>query len=590
LKLSFVKYLIFAIVVLAPTILLWNLDAQFYYDWHNHSWFIGYTGEYIRQHGFPPQVYSADQVVGLPQPIFYGWLFFPLLGGIASITGAAIALRIAIVVGFAVQFWAIYVAGRTLGASVARSTIVGALITWAIYPLTNLYNRAAIPEFFAILALTTAVAFGIAAAVAPTRRARACGWLAVIAGVFAAGTHPPTALVGGAFVALLLIAAALGCAVARKWRRDLAITAGIAALLGVGALSPWLYANIRLRDDLYIVSKWHKLSFFPDRSDNLAGRFMPFPYDGETLRRHGDISTPFAEAQISMPLLLLAAWNLAAVYRRRQSRTNGVDGASAGADGFERLQRWVAVLAFGWFAFATALSLSPSFAALFSVFAPYVQFAARLVGHANIALLLLVLVTQSAAPKTRSTTLVYAIAGVVALGGLAMKLNHAAFVRELAAEPRYAWRGDRSDLVAHGQMDAAKDYAALKSVPQLPADVVDQAVQVNFPVGRNGDAFGQVGVAEVDLAKPAWVATNAVVFPWASVLVDGTQPQRTDMAAIQHRVAYRLPAGHHRFEWVWHPDATWLRLRIVAAFSAALLVLGAGMLCVRARIDFRSQI
>ena len=76
-----------------PLVLLGDLGANFYYDWHNHQWFVGYFGEYFRQHGAMPQVLNAAQITAMPQPIFYGWLFYPTLGFVSAVTGAALALR-----------------------------------------------------------------------------------------------------------------------------------------------------------------------------------------------------------------------------------------------------------------------------------------------------------------------------------------------------------------------------------------------------------------------------------------------------------------------------------------------------------------
>ena len=38
------------------------------------------------------------------------------------------------------------------------SICIAVMMTWAIYPLTNLYNRSAIPEFFAVAFLTCSLA------------------------------------------------------------------------------------------------------------------------------------------------------------------------------------------------------------------------------------------------------------------------------------------------------------------------------------------------------------------------------------------------------------------------------------------------
>src|ERR1019366_6421493 len=93
----------YAASVVVPLVLLLDLSANFAEDWSNHVWMIGYYGDYFRQHGDLPSVVNLPPAVGVAPPVFYAWLFYPLLGVVAAVAGAALALRLAIFGMVAIQ-------------------------------------------------------------------------------------------------------------------------------------------------------------------------------------------------------------------------------------------------------------------------------------------------------------------------------------------------------------------------------------------------------------------------------------------------------------------------------------------------------
>ena len=193
-------------VCLLPCWLLFEPGANFYYDWHNHQWLVGYFGEHFRTHLCRPEVLNAAGAVAMPQPVFYGFLLYPGLGVLSALLGASLAIRVGIALTLASQFFAVYLAGRSMLAHRGVSLVTAAAVTWSVHSLTNLYNRAALTEFFAVAFLNIAVAMGVAA-LAPTTSERgrlAGGWLAIVFAVLTVGSHPPTALVGVGLIAMLV--------------------------------------------------------------------------------------------------------------------------------------------------------------------------------------------------------------------------------------------------------------------------------------------------------------------------------------------------------------------------------------------------
>jgi hypothetical protein len=555
-----------ALAALLPTVLLWNADATFYYDWHNHEWFTAYFGEYFRQHRVFPQCISSAAAVGMAQPIFYGWLLYPMLGFVAALTGAAVALRIAVAGVLLLQQLSVYAAARTCGWTPWRSAALGAMLSWAVYPLTNLYNRGALTEFFAVAFLDSALMFGIAATRCAGPRMHVYVLLSVIFAAIGAGSHPPTALMGGVFVALLCLGALVRAVVCRELRLDLAGSflayGSVASLL----LAPWIYSNLIFRDQIYIVAKLVRFKFFPDRTDCIAGRLMPFPYDVMSGAGPTAVSTPYAEAQIALPIVLVL---LASLWICRRRGVRGLNGPAV-----------TCLICLAWLLFTVAISLSPALSDAFAFLAPYIQFPTRWVSHSNLAAITAVVVVGSCCAAVSDRSRQRLLSGVVgaaallAFGGVLVKLRHAAFVRELQPEARYAFRSShRPEIVTKGRADAAVDYATVKSLPQLLPEVAARAQQLSFPVGATGAAFGRVGEAEVTLGTEKWVVTNGVIFPWARVTVDGRPAASFRQAAVDHRLALRLPPGRHLLQWSWQPDPMWLGLRQAAGWAIPALAI-----------------
>src|SRR4051812_28931238 len=94
-----------------PLLLLCHPQAAFNQDWTNNLWFAAYFAEHLRQHHTVPEVLHAAAAVGWPQPVFYGYLLYPILGVLSSWTGANIGLRIACAAVVAIEFAAIWTAG-----------------------------------------------------------------------------------------------------------------------------------------------------------------------------------------------------------------------------------------------------------------------------------------------------------------------------------------------------------------------------------------------------------------------------------------------------------------------------------------------
>lgn len=569
--------LAFVLPVLFPLLLLFDPDVVFPGDWTHHLWIVGYFGEYFRQHGDFPSVINLGAAAGTPLPIFYGCQFYPLVGLLSAPLGSALALRIAIAGVIVAEYSVLVGATRRVFKDTRLAYLVTVATLWATYSVTALFNRGAIPEFFATSFLVIAVSTATLGFYARGGDRRYFWWMTLVLLVLTLGSHPPTALV----TALFILALSLGVVVSRLRGNPWVNVAGRWLLTG-GAiaafvLAPWIYAAARFSGQLGVASVGSEFLFFPDRSDSFWARFAPFPYDGLSIQRGiYDIASPYLEAPINIVLLAVLVWNLELCRRLYRSRNERFSlGWSAGSP-----LSPVIFVALVWFGLLALISISPPVASLFRLFAPYIQYPYRLVSHCNLALLVGVLASASLVVAQRGyrryrfhTALVLAACLPVAAIGFWIKFQHAAAVGAPTLQPPYALGGDRALLVEKGRAELGVAYHIPGSLPALSEDDAREATRIRLEVAASSDNFGDLLPATFELNETKWVVTNVVVFPWGELLANGNGLDRRDLARVDNFTALRLPAGKHTLSWNWRPDSIWRWLhRISQAVFGFMLV------------------
>jgi hypothetical protein len=452
----------FAVFVACIPLFAWN--HQFFCDWPNHLAMIGYVGEYLKAHAVLPATFHTNETIGRATPMFYGNLYLPALGALSAVVGPRAALSVGVAALLLLQFASV----RGLIWDVTRDEFVACgaavIVTWAIYPLTDLYNRAAITEFFAITALQTGSCLWALYARDPARRGRA----GLTAGLFltlAAGIHPPTALFGGLTFAVLWLASFLWCPDRRRvLRGSLAIGAAAAFVL-----APWLYVLTKFRGQLQIVRNNGPLFFYPTSLDAAATRLSLLPIVGPEVSA---VSTPNLDPQISVPLaaapILLAIVALAAGARDRQAR---------------RAFAFAAICAAAAWALFTLSTSLPAWQALPQAFT-IIQFPYRLVAFVNMAALgaltgVLAALVRTDCPAARFR-LVLAAGVVVATFGVGLKL------------PRCLESGSGADAVVTDYVNPPRawyfgsdDYATPDAFPKFDVKAPQQLVKLKVGAPRD---------------------------------------------------------------------------------------------------------
>jgi hypothetical protein len=538
-----------AFAVFVACIPLFAVDHYFYGDWPNHLGMIGYFGAYLRAHGALPATMHTVQTVGRSTTIFYGGTsFLPLLGTLSAFFGPWGAVSLGVAGLLFLQFASV----RALLWDVTRDEVVSCaaatIATWAIYPLTDLYNRAAIPEFFAITALQTGTCLWILYARDPARHARASVGAGLLV-AYGAGVHPPSALFGCLTFAVVWLASLVWCPDRRSLlKRSLAIGAAM-----VVVLAPWLYALGKFKSHLRIVKEAEFL-FYLTSLDAVSTRLSLVPTVGPDAKV---VLCPSLDPQISVPIaaaaILLGLVALETLARDRQAR---------------RALAFAGVLAATTCALF-ALSTKPSAWKLVPKGLQAIQFPYRLVAFVNVAALATLTGVLAAFGRERSytagTRLVLALALGVAALGVGLKL------------PRCLGPGGGADAVVTDYVSppgdwyyGLQDYATPDAFPQLPGGVPKQAV--SLPVGRGGD-FAVVGTVTVRLATPMQIGTNVQAFPWNVLTIDGRPLPHEATFADGFKLGAFVEAGVHVIGYEFHPDGAWSALR---ALSLLLLVAWAG--------------
>jgi hypothetical protein len=580
-----------AMVTALAAMPLLDLRTVFYVDWINHLWSIEYFGEYWKQHFISPVVFNTQQVIGMDVAIFYSYHFYALAGVVSAFLGSGLTIRCLVIGVLALQFRVVL--SSLVAVHVQRNTAyaVAAVLSWGIYSLTNLYNRSALTEFFAISLLTCSVStLLVVFLTVRDERIALSAWLQP--GFFyalAAVTHPLSAAFGGLFVIALGV---IVVALTRSWRLLLFGAASGAAILVI--LSPWLFAYHRfgallpLNNASLARASFQTIGYFPGSLDAVWSRFSPVPVDARSLANGiREVSTPYLDAQVSIPLLLLLAARLFEL-RSDYRSLNGVQWA-------------LGSLALIFTAYFAALSVRPviseSFGGVFNI----LQFAYRLVAYINLAALAAFMALSSARKENNGIhTAWLSFCLALALAGLVTKLYHAgaierpsstASVTSLASELRLPAYHKPYPVWFPGMTDAGQNsnilpptyyghpsYSMLGAYRPPPDDA--PAIYAAL-VPETGPRFGNVGSLEITLPGPSLVITNVQPFPWNRLSVDGFMPPARSLFVIPKKSSYdpfrrfdglavRLGAGRHVIDYHFVPDRPWIGLVVASWIVLAI--------------------
>lgn len=572
----FSEMLLFFLAI-APCVPLFHVGHNFYVDWTNHTWMISYFAEHYRAHGSAPFVLNTFENIGMPFPLFYGYLLYPLVGWFSQTLGAGVVVRLFAVLFYTLQFIALHQCLARLKCPKVLQWAIVLFVSWAIYPMTNLYNRSALTEFYATVLVTTGFSWMLCGFLEKTEAKKTFFLLlSVIMLTFAAGFHPITAVMSFFFfiVMIPLFLRILPQNISAL-PKSLTLTLLTSIVAGVMTLAPWVYVLVLFKKKVIISGVIGYLIYHGSALDGILTRLWPLPYDSRTLRHHlEDVSTPYLDAQISLPLFITAIvlWVLLRKRAKKEDRFLGIP-----------LYIAVFLLVFSsyghWIPF-----LTKKFA--------IIQTAYRLVTYVNLCALAGIFLCLARLKQVNTTLAVsqrfreFLLVGVTLTTlGLMVKWEHAETIAHSGG-----W-----DLVGPGRALSSKrvhlpetfyglyDYVTPGEISQLKTPQKRKAVEFSV---LHGNRFGTVPPLEISLKEPTPIETNIQIFPWNHLYLNGQklEPPLLGAATSGLKYAALLPAGRHHLEYRFEAPQTFQSLRHlqeIGYFLMLVLFLISGARCLQ---------
>lgn len=564
-------FLVGSIVALLPLVPLLNRKFVIGGDYRFIAWIVAYVGEYVRHHLSWPGTLNTNYFCGLMQMQFYGFGFFPVIGALSAVTGAALALRLTMSALLLAQFWTLFNTFDSLRQNKTLAFAIATLVSWNIYPLTNLYNRGAISEFSASVLITCSFCFLLRLILlAPQKQSILDMLLLGLYFTAAAVTHPITFQYGTLFFASVLfpLLPLLNIKHVSRW----AISN---FLLALAVLAPWLYLVIVV----FKTASVEHIRLVTTSFDNVWCRFSPVPFDPYTGVSGAPPGPPYLEAQLSVPLLILAVCMIiwCAVSRSFSWKENKVSVT-------------LAILFLLLFVLTAAVSITPNLSACFGRVFDHLQLAYRLITYSHLAVIgLLASLTQllGQEERLRATAIgKYVLVACIGLASIALviKVMHGAAVARYES-PKWSPYG-YSLLDVPSDVTPYRDYLCTRSIRGEDHNTKSlDVIRTNMPVGT-GARFGWTEPLYLSFSQETLVVTDVIPFPWNHLRLDNRDVP-PDSILLRDRtkdcpaVSVAVPAGHHVLQYSFEPDRIWLTLTLVSRLIFGLWMLAGLFLMMR---------
>ena len=544
--------ILFPLIPIAPG--LFDQSQGFYVDWWTNIWNIEYHARYFSVHHSMPDVihtWNPERGIGRPDPLFYGFLFYPIMALIAQLLGTNLSLRLGIIVLWILQFVALKKVFLRLTDNYYLVYCVTALFLWGIYPLTNLYNRSALTEFFATGLLLCALCYFFLFLWSNLKREKINN--AVFFGIFLTlciGTHPITALYGGTFLFIVMVFS-IG-RLAKEISNNLPLIL-IIIVLCILTVLPWLYVTFKYMADLSISSS-PSVSVYSQTIDWPLSRFLHFPMDKRSLIHGWDVPglTPWLEAQMNMPLLILLAWKLFRMKRRIWS--------------LKLHEKIYIVYPIILFLLTTLMSFSPWIWQFIPTIYKNIQMSYRMVTYQNLSLVLGLVSVFSLQKRLVPTRLFVVSKKTLVVTTICLSISFVAALEKLLHSSAIMGdinfpSSDRSkEFLATGWTAGIKGYV-LSSVPKIDEEFSQELVFLPDPF-KSG--VKTVEEKRIFTDKPIWVKTNIQAFPWNKISDNSIEIPFTHFKQSGGMIVFHLDAGNHMINYNYSVNSFYVRLRMVS--------------------------
>lgn len=571
-----------------------------------------YFGAYFSDHGRFPLVINTKGLAGMSNTLFYAHFFYSVCGLFSIFLGSAVTFRLLAFLVLLFQFYHVERAMREIGGHHGYAFLIALIVTWATYPLTNIYCRAAITEFFGVALLYCSFSCLLVLLKRLVEGKRS--WYdAVSIGFFflvLCLTHTLTGLYGAMAMGLVGVSGLLY--VRSGW---LLGVYGISAVLGVCGLASWLYPTLRfarylpINDPDYVSRDWFWTGDYGWRL--FLEVFGPVPHDRNALRFGTIAESAYLEIQCMVPLLVLGAGLLWLYVASRSVAATEEDAPAAGPPTRSLRGLCLALLPamLVIFLVASVVVVLPFLSNYMGRIFHAMQYPYRLVSYVNFGLIgliwiLLGLVSkQLTSPSTLRLVPMHVIVAIVVtlcITSVSTKLLHSTPLLDMYYYDRTEKDIWRARVIPANEWKPGI-FRINKNVDDLPHTFYSQGdfeithgtstektsvtrtelVAFRPPPGGGPGTFGTTAPVTIDLPEATCVITNLSPFPWNKLVIDGhvadvsrlTTPMFTPMKfSPYHDVSSYsvvLGPGKHTLEYRLELDPLWQKLYIMAWVVAA---------------------
>jgi hypothetical protein len=443
-------------------------------------------------------------------------------------------------------------------------------MVWAVYPLVNLYDRGALPEFWGFIFLVSSLSCFLRFLKAPTHRSTrfdryAWGFFYLLCGT----THPLTATMGGS---ILIISATIGLSgLGQKERWPFLRNCLMVTFSWMVAQSPWLWIMLKYGHQVVII----------EDASNVFGIFA------KILAKHEDAWTPLLPLTYTEPGILLSIYRGGRIATPLLLLLVGFIIINSKKD----LNRQLSDRGFSVFGLilattSYALITIPPVAVFLSPLVGFMQLCYRFNNFVNLGLLIslvgLCRSTQAAdSLRTRPGTLLLAACLLLASISLVSKIDHVTSNTDSEGRWRNWTTADIHGLVP--SFYGVRDYAIIQGF--TPPDREFHANEVlPFVIPPNDP---DSATADLTVNTVTTVPTRILPFPWNKIWVNGRQviPPALGTCNLNERnldqdkkytwvnltyYTVTLQPGHNHLEYRFSPPTGWVFLRHLSFFIAGI--------------------
>ena len=524
-------YNIVFIVGLTGFVLLPLIVFRYLYsDYLNNLWLIQYFGRYYKMyHEIPVVIDSPNIGIGMPNPRFYGYYYYQIMGIMAIIFGGA---RRALFVGLVtllvscecicLKVFKIFVGTKDYSISKVLPYILTVLLVCSPYFFTKLYEDGARGEVFGVLLLYIAIGAWILAIV--ENKYKYFYW--TLTGLVVAlliGTHPITGEIGCVILGIIILITIPKWFIGAKDKSAIIAVAIILCVLVIVMSLPWLY-TVLTADGLRI-TEGSKLLSVRLREDEkpFITRLIPFPFDIGSLIYGIGIICPYLTLQINVPMAIILWVSFVIVLFGKYRKSNKV------------IALLIIILHFAMYLASCSEKLLPITSKIFYS----IQFSYRLITYVDFFALVGVILNicfvflEKNKLHIKIITVVSIVAATMCFQNVIISYSYAYALRD-----RYV--GDISSDYAPKSFYWHSDYGD-SSIPVIDdQEVVVMEVNLDFIEGQISVGEQSFAISEEDLKQgPVLIKTNIVSSEYNQVELNGN--------ALDKQSLYRYGADDYRY-------------------------------------------